>query len=534
MITRILGSRLWFSERMKWIDLSGIVLLGFFLFIFGNSNYTLFDNSEAHYARVAQELSHSANQLSLTFNGDPWYVHPPLHFWLSETWCTLFGWTEWNLRFPEGLFGILGLLLVYQLGVRYFNRRTGLLAAAILGTSLYYTVMSRLAIFDTMLNTLILATTYYFLAYWTDPEKKTSNLIYAGIASGLAIMTKGPIGLIQPGLAALLFIFATKSWRQIQPKLFLIPAIALAIGAPWYIHQLVTHGLPFFNLALKDYTWYRFFGVVEQQTGHWYFYLPVLLGFFPWFTYIPISIYHAYKSKIWKAKTDTDLFMVFAWIFIIFTFIFFSIAKTKLPSYILGVFPFLALFIAHDILHLHDKWKTIVATITLPILTTLVTIGLTLSPPAIIRPEHLIYVLTSGIILSTGAWICAIVFIKHRIPAMSVLLITMVINTFYLVQITLPIAEIYKDQRYIVAALYNTPEPYRIISIDYFSPHVRYYLNKNIIDYKTLDEVPDAQFNSSTTAYVIIRTATMPQLNSLNIPYKIVTATPHITIIKLR
>ena len=65
-------------SRSHFLALTGLC---FFLFAFGNGLYTLFDSSETHYATVAREMVRAGNWLTLTFNGSPWFVHPPFYFW---------------------------------------------------------------------------------------------------------------------------------------------------------------------------------------------------------------------------------------------------------------------------------------------------------------------------------------------------------------------------------------------------------------------------------------------------------------------
>ena len=486
---RLLSSRLWQQETLKFWDYAVLILLGFFLFMFGNEQFTLFDNSEPHYARVAQELVQTSDKLTLSFNGAPWYVHPPLYFWMTWASTSLLGWADWVLRIWEGLFGILGLLVVYQMGTTFFNRRTGLVAAVILGSSLYYMVLSRLAIFDTILNTFMLFSIYAFLVGVYRHEARGRWFAFAGIGMGLAILTKGPIGLIQPGVPALIFLAITGQLKVLKDWRFWgAIGMGLAIGAPWYAYECITEGWPFFEVALKDYTWYRFFGAVEGQRGAWYFYFPVLLGFFPWIMYLPSTVLQALRQKIWRPYTTHDAVMLFSWIFILFSFLFFSLAQTKLPNYIIGIFPFLSLMIAHTLLHVHEKpllgWTSIIFPVSMSaafVASTLIIL------PA---PYHGAQPIVVGLfaILSLGGWFYAAAFLRHRLSAIGVGVTTMVVVAFYLTHVVLPAYEPFKEPITLIHAIQDTGRPYVLVAVNAFSPSMKFYLNRSIPDVASVAE----------------------------------------------
>jgi 4-amino-4-deoxy-L-arabinose transferase-like glycosyltransferase len=488
----ILASRLWEEKRRHWIDLAILLVLGWFLFIWGNHLYTLFNNSEPHYARVAQELAHHHDKLNLTFNGEPWYVHPPLHFWMTSTLCNWVGWHDWSIRLPEGVFGIFGLFAIYGMGTLCFNRKTGLLAALILGSSLYYVVMSRVGVFDTLLNTFILGTCWGFLGTLYDPKNKGKYALLGGISTGLAVLTKGPIGWIHPGVPILIYLTFTGSLKHLKDPFFLGGILlSFLIGAPWYVYELLQHGKPFFEIALKDYTWYRFFDVVEGQTGTWYFYLPVLLSFFPWITYVPLTLMQAKQAPFWKAPFEdphkgTSLF---SWIFIGFTFVFFSSAQTKLPSYILSLFPFLSLLIAHAILHLsHHPFGFKRAALTASFLcTTLLAMAWTLKLPAPFQIYHG-WVVGFFAILAIGYGLAYAASFYTRRSSIGLSVTTMVIATFFLTHFILPLYDPYKSHQILLKALPPLTNEDTLICVNTFNPALKYYLNRNIPDVRSMHE----------------------------------------------
>lgn len=466
----------YFIQRHGWI-LAGLAFFGFLLFMWGNGGYTLFDNSEPHYARVSQEMANTGHYLTLTFNGQPWFVHPPLYFWICSTWCKLWGWTEFNLRFTEGVFGILGLWGVYALGRRFFSPSVGVAGAVILATSLYYTVMSRLGIFDTLFNTLVLATLVCFFWGFYHPEQRLKWFLGAAVATILGVLTKGPFGLIQPFMGIIPFLI----WKR-QLKVMVSKEMVLAFGVflvgvcPWYAYELSHFGWDFFNVALRDYTWYRVFGVVESQGGPWYYYFPVLLAYFPWIFFLPGILKQGYDTVKAEEGPMRD-FIGFSWIWIVITFVFFSVTGTKLPNYIMGIFPFMSILIAH---YMFTAFKPARVGIGVPLFASV------LLGAAVFYPLPLVYLPDRPLMLIFFGLMCGVTWIfwilltmQKRKAAMGVMGLGAVFWVLLLTGQLLPAYEKYKDIPDIVRLL-KQPGDRPVVIYDVFSPSLYYYLNQAI------------------------------------------------------
>jgi 4-amino-4-deoxy-L-arabinose transferase-like glycosyltransferase len=112
------------------------------------------------------------------------------------------------------------------------------------------------------------------------------------------------------------------------------------IGLSWYAAEALLHGPAFVRTVLGYYGVGRFFGVVENQAGPWYYYVPILvLGAFPWSAFWP-------AAAVWhgrRLRDDGSLFVVL-WCGIVI--VFYSIAQTKLPNYVLPVYPLAAVGVA--------------------------------------------------------------------------------------------------------------------------------------------------------------------------------------------
>ena len=306
------------------------------LFLIGLGRGTLWDQDEAKYTQVAREILQTGDPITLHVNGAPWFVHPPLYMWLQALVGRVWGFNEFTARLWSAIFGVIGVLVTVQLGRALFGPRTGLLAGMILATSFQYFAQSRLAIFDGVLVTFMLLAFYAFLR--AVREGRPHLLVWAGVWAGLGTLTKGPIALLLPGLVGAAFLLLRRdhyNWRRLRwfPALL---AYAL-LATPWYLVEWVRHGWPFVQTVFGYYTFNRFFGVVEGQAGPWWYYGPVLiLGLFPWTAFVMAAL----VSHVRRTVHEGSLLVVL-WCGL--TVIFYSLAGTKLPNYVLPLYPWAAL-----------------------------------------------------------------------------------------------------------------------------------------------------------------------------------------------
>jgi 4-amino-4-deoxy-L-arabinose transferase-like glycosyltransferase len=327
-----------FSPRDRWwlfLLLASCVCLDFYRL----GAPSLFDQDETKYAQIAVEMVHTGDPITLHVNGQAWYVHPPFYIWLVAATGRLLGFSELTVRVWSAAFSVLTVFVTVLVGRALFGRRVGLLAGAILAVTLQYLAQSRLAVFDTVLLAwMLLAFSAFCRGYGT---KRRAEYLKFFLFAGLATLTKGPIGLVLPGLVIVAFVVIRRAW-DLWREVPWVPGLALyaVVGLSWYAAEAVLHGQAFVSSVIGYYTFGRFFGVVENQAGPWYFYAPVvLLGAFPWTPFWPAAAaFHLRRSK-----TDGSLW-VLLWCSI--TFAFYSIAGTKLPNYIFPIYPFAAIAVA--------------------------------------------------------------------------------------------------------------------------------------------------------------------------------------------
>ncbi len=313
---------------------------------------SLWDNSETAYGEVAREILLTHNWLIMHFNGVPYFVQPPLYFWLAAILAKVFGLGTFSLRLPSALATIaLGGTMGYAVA-RQAGTRLGIYASMILSSCLMQAVIGRLAVMDALLD---LAVAVAILSWFRGMQTGRDRYFVLGSAAvALGFLAKG---LVAP-VIALLVSGAYYFWncrheltRRPSVRAWLAAGLVFAaIALPWPLALVVSyhyHWFPLSNLVGR-YTIGRYVGVIENQAGPIWYYIPViLLGFFPWVTFLPMAVVDGIR-QLREPASDANavrlLRLAFAWAVV--PLLFFSLAATKLPNYVALEFPALALIAA--------------------------------------------------------------------------------------------------------------------------------------------------------------------------------------------
>lgn len=308
------------------------------LFFTGLGRSALFDQDEAKYTQVAREILQTGDPITMHVNGEPWFVHPPLYMWLQALTGRIFGFTEFTARLWSAVFGVIGIYATFLLARRLFSERVGLLAALVLPATFQYFAQSRLAIFDVVLVAFMFLAFYAFLRALLDGDR--AQAYYAAMWAGLGTLTKGPIALLLPGLVAVAYLILRRGRLRWTLPWIGPAALYAAVAAPWYLIEWARWGWPFMQTVIGYYTVNRFVGVVEGQSGPWWYYGPVFgFGMFPWTAFLIAMIpYHL------RRRVDDGSLLVLLWVAIPVAF--YTAAGTKLPNYVLPVYPAAAVGIA--------------------------------------------------------------------------------------------------------------------------------------------------------------------------------------------
>ena len=292
------------SNSKKYIG--WIVLLGVYLFFLGNWGIAITDPVESNYALTAKEMLQAGNYLSPQIYGNYWYDKPIFFYWEVIAAFKLFGINEWAARFFPAVFGIIGLLMTYWFTQKLFNRLTALVATVILGTSLEYWLISKTVITDMTLFVFFnAALIFFYLGYYF---KKRNYYYGAYVFAGLAVLTKGPIGLLLPGLIVVLFLVSQRDYKELLHMKWLggIALFVLTAG-PWYYYMYSVHGMDFIDTFLGVHNVLRATVSEHPRDNVWYYYLGMfIIGFFPWVFTLPYLFKRRFMAQRQMLKTAAD------------------------------------------------------------------------------------------------------------------------------------------------------------------------------------------------------------------------------------
>ena len=323
----------------------GLILLCYLLFGAFINQRALWDVDEGMHAVTSKVMVTTGDWVTPYFNGEKFYDKPPLYNWLAAVAFLLFGFTEWAARLPAVLLGTGTVLLTYWGGQQLFNARAGLLSAMILATSILFIVLSQVVVHDIALTFCVTGALLLFFRGYQAPAVR-ARCWYAGyICMGLGIVAKGPLGLLLPGMIVGAFLVFRRELALIKEmRLVRGLLIVLAIGLPWYV-LMAMRNADFAEYFVGKQLLASF--VAGGETRHpkpLYYYLPVLIGgLFPWSFLAPAALRRPQQPETTPANGSRLFLLLWAGL----VFVFFSVAASKLRTYILPMFPAAALLIGY-------------------------------------------------------------------------------------------------------------------------------------------------------------------------------------------
>ncbi|MCZ2340382.1 MAG: glycosyltransferase family 39 protein [Bacteroidales bacterium] len=327
--------------------------------------HALWDMDEGVNVECSREMLESGSWIVPTFNWELRTAKPVMLYWLQRLSLNAFGVNEWAARFPSVLLGMGTVLLIYELGRRMFGTATGLLSGIVLASAIQFCVLSHAATPDAPLIFFTVLTLYLF---WRGHEQGgRAWFVWPAVASGLAVLSKGPIGLGLPAIIVLgYFAWNRELKRALDRKLVWGGLVWALVALPWYI--LVTSETRGEYLAafLGNHNVNRFVAPMEGHRGPPVYYVGILfIMFAPWCCFLGATLWYAVQAARTPAsggaEPDTHAEIpteVRAHRFLICWFltilVFFSAAATKLPNYIGPLYPAIALLTARFLMRWRD------------------------------------------------------------------------------------------------------------------------------------------------------------------------------------
>jgi 4-amino-4-deoxy-L-arabinose transferase-like glycosyltransferase len=312
-----------------------LILTFSYLFLFLNLGaYSLKEPDEGRYAEIPREMVERGDYVVPHLNYVRYFEKPPLLYWLDAASYKAFGISEWSFRFPNALAALLCVLTICFFVSRWFSGKAAFISSLILMTSFGFFAMARVVTIDMLFAFLLFGSLCCFYEYYREEKNLFLYLFHAGTA--LAILAKGPVAIVLLGATIVLFLLLEKEIPFLK-KVMSLKGILLfaAIAAPWFVLMCIREK-EFFHFFFVDQHILRFLTTRHRRSGPIYYFVPVLLGgLFPWSIFLPRAVARVVRQK------EMRLFLIWSAV----VFVFFSVSGSKLPPYILPIFPSLAVIL---------------------------------------------------------------------------------------------------------------------------------------------------------------------------------------------
>ncbi len=336
---------------------------------FANLEYrTLIKPDEGRYAEIPREMVASGDWVTPRLNDLKYFEKPPLQYWATATAYTVFGEHQWTSRLWTGLTGFAGLFLVWFAGLRLFGRQAAGFSVMLLSSSMLYVLMGHI-------NTLDMGVTFFITLgivalllgqNETDITKQRNWMLLAWAGMALAVLSKGLMGIILPGTAVLIYCFVQRNFTVLKRMHWSMGgAVFLLITMPWF-YQVMQANPEFFDrfFIYEHYT--RFTTKDLGRYQPWYYFVPILIaGALPWtllmFDTLLRSALARPISNSYTGNTFNPSRFLLIWI--VFIYVFFSVSGSKLPSYLLPMFPAMALLMGERLVFMRSRdlfWQVVI------------------------------------------------------------------------------------------------------------------------------------------------------------------------------
>ncbi len=318
-----------------------VLSLAAFFFFFHLGDRSFRNPDEGRYAEIARNMVTSGDWIKPQLYGVDYLRKPILFYWLVALSFKLFGFNETAARLVPAFFGFLSVGITFLFAKRTMGQRTAVFTALLLMTNFWFLQVGRYLLIDMVFTFFITAALFSFFLATLEESERNLYYVFFYISAGLAFLTKGMAGLVIPALAILLYMAAVRrTWGFFRPiRLFAGFAIFLAIVGPWFV-LIAIREPKFLEFFFIHEHFKRFASSQFEHQESWYFYLWVIPAIFmPW-----TVIWHPLKRATGlirqKMRENAFFFSVLSSAGIL---VFYSLSKTKLPTYILPAIPLLCL-----------------------------------------------------------------------------------------------------------------------------------------------------------------------------------------------
>ncbi len=514
------------SQNNEGLTLSLLALAALVLYCLNLGSLPLRDWDEGTYAIVAREIFQSGNWLHPTLGGQPFEFKPPLALWLMAGSYALMGVSEWSSRLPLAIISAMAVPLLYTVSRQIFNQRSpALLSALVYLTCLPVVRHGRLAMMDGC------AISFFLLMLLCLLKARRSPIwaVGAGISFGLILLTKGILGLLLAAIALVFMVLESELQILFNPYLWLGTVLGLAPVLGWYLAQGAQYGGQFWRIHFLNQSFDRVWSAVDGNTAPPWMYLKEIIEYnWPWAIFLPGGLWLSWQQRQ-TAWGKLILVGTAGFLGII------SLMTTKLPWYVLPVYPFLSLAVGAQLAIAQDvltrartrtypiAWSGLLLLLaivglvggtaiawleTRPLLFVLgIALFLTMGAAAYLSykgDRQFIWVLLGGSYLCLGIFVCSNVWLWELNEAFAVK----------------PVAELVKTHTPVNTTVYT--------SFTYNRPSLDFYSQRPVLPVKPAELQP----LSPTKPYLLVDAETLKQLDASK--YKILGSAEGLTLMAVK
>ncbi|AZN36119.1 phospholipid carrier-dependent glycosyltransferase [Iodobacter ciconiae] len=498
---------------------------------------------EGRYAEISREMVASGNWNTPRLNGIKYFEKPALQYWTTAAAFKMLGESDFIARLWPATTGFLSLLAVFFTSRKIWGEATAWLAGGILASSVWWIGNGHFLTLDMGVSAFLTFSLCGFLLAQRDgasPKENRNGMLIAWTSIALAVLSKGLIGLVLPGIAIVAYSIICrdlKLWTRLH--LFKGLALALLITVPWFL--TVSKANPEFAQFFFIHEHFeRFLSTEHRREGPiWYFFPILAVGLLPWTSLLPQALKKSWQSN---EQFKTNRFLL---IWSIFIFAFFSKSGSKLPSYILPIFPALAMLMAQTLMDISSKalrwhfvWMVIPGLILIgayPYVSTITSDN----TPQMYNAAYAIWLVAAGLVFTGGSIASFILAGKNKKEAA---IATMVLTGLIGGQLPMVGHESYaytNSSYHLVEAIKpQVNEQSTLYAVRYYDQSLPFYLKRTIQFVEYTDEFqmgqksePDkhitlddfiARWNSDAQPVAILQKETLNELQTRGLQMKII------------
>lgn len=345
-----------------------LLLIAAITFFFGLGNLALIGPDEPRYAEVPREMVASGDYISPRLAGCVWFEKPVLQYWMSAAAYHVFGVNEFAARFPSALAATMTVIALFFAIRRTLSERVALAVSIVMLTMGILIAFARIVTPDTFLAaTMSISIVCGYLAITSDGRSRFKYWLLCGAFLGLAVLAKGLVGIVLVIGILGVFLLITRRYDAANMRGLLAAfLICVIVAAIWYVPVWLKHGSAFVDKFFLEHHFERYLTNRHSHPQPIYFYLIVALaGAMPWTFFLAPAVLRL--GKLRPQASNRDSLLTLAWIWFALPLLFFSFSVSKLPGYLLPVFPALAIIIGVEVeqfLRQRNRAHTIAAWLT--------------------------------------------------------------------------------------------------------------------------------------------------------------------------